>query len=126
MKTLTKRGLIGVAMVFGMSGLALADDGKACTVQTLRGSYLFAASGFNIVAGVAQPKAIVEGIDFNGDGDAVRSRSDDQREWRDWADPSRRSGKLYRRTRLYRASSHLSEAQALTCSSRRPLPSKFG
>ena len=47
---------------------ALADDGKACTVQTLRGSYLFAASGFNIVAGVAQPKAIVEGIDFNGDG----------------------------------------------------------
>jgi hypothetical protein len=41
---------------------------RACDVRTLRGSYLFAASGFNIVGGVAQPKAIVEAIDFNGDG----------------------------------------------------------
>ena len=68
MKNLTQTGLIAIAIAFGTAGLALADDGKACTVRTLRGSYLFAASGFNIVAGVAQPKAIVEGIDFNGDG----------------------------------------------------------
>ena len=39
-----------------------------CSVATLRGTYTFAASGFNIVAGVAQPKAIVEVIEFNGDG----------------------------------------------------------
>ena len=37
-------------------------------MRTLRGTYIFAASGFNIVAGVAQPKAIVEVIEFNGDG----------------------------------------------------------
>jgi hypothetical protein len=37
----------------------------------LRGSYLFATHGWNIVGGVAQPKAIVEGIDFNGDGTLV-------------------------------------------------------
>ena len=40
----------------------------ACTERTLRGSYVFSASGFNIVGGVQQPKAIVEVIVFNGDG----------------------------------------------------------
>ena len=39
-----------------------------CGLHTLHGSYVFAASGYNIVAGVPQPKAIVELIDFNGDG----------------------------------------------------------
>ena len=39
-----------------------------CGVDTLRGTYVFAARGFNIVAGVAQPKAIVEVVEFNGDG----------------------------------------------------------
>jgi hypothetical protein len=42
------------------------DD--VCGVNTLRGTYVFAATGFNIVAGVAQPKAIVEVVEFNGDG----------------------------------------------------------
>jgi hypothetical protein len=42
-----------------------------CGLHTLRGSYIFAASGYNIVAGVPQPKAIVEPIDFNGDGTLV-------------------------------------------------------
>ena len=41
---------------------------RACTERTLRGSYVFSASGFNIVGGVQQPKAIVEVIVFNGDG----------------------------------------------------------
>ena len=51
------------------SGFALAEgEGDACTMGTLRGSYVFSASGFNIVGGVQQPKAIVEVIVFNGDG----------------------------------------------------------
>jgi hypothetical protein len=51
------------------SGVAPAEgEGRACTVGTLRGSYVFSASGFNIVGGVQQPKAIVEVIAFNGDG----------------------------------------------------------
>ena len=41
---------------------------EVCGVKTLRGTYVFAATGFNIVAGVALPKAIVEVIEFNGDG----------------------------------------------------------
>jgi hypothetical protein len=40
-------------------------------VYTLHGSYLFEAHGYNIVGGVAQPKTILEGIDFNGDGTLV-------------------------------------------------------
>jgi hypothetical protein len=51
------------------SGFARAEgERRACTVRTLRGSYVFAATGFNIVGGVQQPKAIVEVIAFNGDG----------------------------------------------------------
>ena len=64
--------LVVAAMAFGMSGTALADSNRqSLSVQTLRGSYLFATHGFNIVGGVAQPKAIVEGINFNGDGTLV-------------------------------------------------------
>jgi hypothetical protein len=64
--------LVAVAVSFGMSGMALAGgNGQSLSVQTLRGPYLFATHGFNIVGGVAQPKAIVEGINFNGDGTLV-------------------------------------------------------
>ena len=66
MRRLTRQSLIIAAMTLGVSGVALADDD--CTLKTLRGSYIFAARGHTIVAGVAQPKAIVEAIDFNGDG----------------------------------------------------------
>jgi hypothetical protein len=48
--------------------LSPAAARRACTERTLRGSYVFSASGFNIVGGVQQPKAIVEVIVFNGDG----------------------------------------------------------
>ena len=56
-----------VAAAIGTPERALAQGG-ACGVHTLRGSFTFAASGYNIVAGVAQPKAIVEDITLNGDG----------------------------------------------------------
>jgi hypothetical protein len=60
------------AMALGTSGTARADSPvQSCSVHTLRGSYLFATHGWNIVGGVAVPKAIVEGIDFNGDGTLV-------------------------------------------------------
>jgi len=68
MKRLARRSLVAAAMALGVSGVALADND--CTFKTLmlHGSYVFAAKGYNIVAGVAQPKAIVEVIVFNGDG----------------------------------------------------------
>jgi hypothetical protein len=61
------------AMALGTSDVARADSRMlaTCGVYTLHGSYLFATHGWNIVGGVAQPKAIVEGINFNGDGTLV-------------------------------------------------------
>jgi hypothetical protein len=60
------------AMALGTSGTARAALApETCSVNTLKSSYLFAAHGWNIVAGVAVPKAIVEGINFNGDGTLV-------------------------------------------------------
>jgi hypothetical protein len=51
------------------SGFASAKgERRGCTERTLRGSYVFSATGFNIVGGVQQPKAIVEVIVFHGDG----------------------------------------------------------
>src|SRR5256885_5691182 len=68
MKKFTQRGLFVAIAVLGISGLALADnDQDDCTLKTLRGTYVFAATGHNIVAGVPQPKAIVEVIEFHGD-----------------------------------------------------------
>ena len=47
---------------------SVEGERRTCTERTLRGSYVFSASGFNIVGGVQQPKAIVEVIVFHGDG----------------------------------------------------------
>ncbi len=58
--------LVAAALGLSCSGVALADND--CTLKTLRGSYVFTASGYNLVAGVPQPKTIIEIIDFNGDG----------------------------------------------------------
>jgi hypothetical protein len=64
---------LAAAMAQSTSGVTRADGRlpMTCGVYTLHGSYLFTAHGYNIVGGVAQPKAIVEGIDFNGDGTLV-------------------------------------------------------
>jgi hypothetical protein len=57
----------GVPTATAPSEQSHRDDG-VCGLETLRGTYVFGATGFNIVAGVAQPKAIAEVIEFNGDG----------------------------------------------------------
>ena len=61
---------IAAILAAGASTCALADDdgGRACRASKLSGLYVFSATGYNIVSGVAQPKAIVELIRFNGDG----------------------------------------------------------
>ena len=71
MKKLTLQSLTAAAMALAMSGVVQGnenDDGRACSEAALRGLYVFSASGFNVIAGVAQPKAVVEFIRFNGDG----------------------------------------------------------
>ena len=64
--------LIAAALTLGISKNAQAGaPANSCGAHTLRGSYVFNAHGWDIVGGAAQPKAIVEGIDFNGDGTLV-------------------------------------------------------
>lgn len=70
-KLITKQLIVAIAMAFvGVTGVARADDDgvRECSVATLRGLYVFAASGYNIVGGAAQPKAILESIRFDGNG----------------------------------------------------------
>jgi hypothetical protein len=71
-----KRSLVGAGALLAITAAAAAIGTPApvlakrtpCGDHTLRGSYIFAASGFNIAGGVAQPKAIIEALEFNGDG----------------------------------------------------------
>jgi hypothetical protein len=69
MERLIWRAFLSMAIVLGTCSLAQADQrGNHCSLKTLRGTYVFTASGYDIVAGVPQPKAIIEVIEFNGDG----------------------------------------------------------
>ena len=67
----TLRVLLAVAAVFlGLTRNAPAEEAAEgqCTVATLRGLYQFAATGFNVVSGVAQPKSVVASWLFDGRG----------------------------------------------------------
>lgn len=74
MKRLTMLTMAGAlaAALWGVGAArpvdARAVDAGNCSLKDLRGSYLFAASGYNIVSGAAVPKAIHETLDFKGDG----------------------------------------------------------
>ena len=69
MKNSATNRLVIATLACCVSGAAFSDsDDGTCSNATLRGLYVFSASGFQIVAGVAQPKAIVEPIRFEGDG----------------------------------------------------------
>jgi len=62
-----EKKLAVIALLCCVSGTALAHD-KECSLASLKGDYVFSASGHSLIAGVWQPKAIVEYIHFNGDG----------------------------------------------------------
>src|SRR4029077_7372952 len=69
-----KRGfwLIAVLVTLGsitlQRGYAQQDNPTACTLATLHGRYVFDATGYNIVHGIAIPKTVVEFLKFKGDG----------------------------------------------------------
>jgi len=60
--------VIGAAMAVVVQADNGNPHGGRCSDATLDGLYVFGASGFSIVSGVAQPRAVVEFIRFNGDG----------------------------------------------------------
>jgi hypothetical protein len=69
MRQLIGAGLAAAALAGMCATVALAHEPrKACDLQTLRGTYVFNASGFAVNGGVIVPKAIVEVAEFGGDG----------------------------------------------------------
>jgi hypothetical protein len=53
----------------GTSGRAVAAaDAQVCSVGTLKGSYLWTFDGYQNFGGNPVPKAIMQGIRFNGNG----------------------------------------------------------
>lgn len=69
MKNSATNRFVIAALACCVSGAAFSEtDDGTCSNATLHGLYVFSASGYQIVAGVAQPKAIIEPIRFYGDG----------------------------------------------------------
>ena len=69
-----KRVVLFVIAVFVTLGAITLEQGYAqespisCTLGTLRGTYTFEATGYNIVNGSPVPKAVAEFLNFKGDG----------------------------------------------------------
>lgn len=69
MRTMRNVRVVVAAFALSAAGGAVADNNRNdCRVHTLDGLYVFSATGYTIVAGVAEPKSITELIHFNGDG----------------------------------------------------------
>jgi hypothetical protein len=65
-----KRAAFFVIAVFvlGVATLYAQQSPVSCTLGTLRGTYMFEATGYNIVNGSPVPKAVAEFLNFKGDG----------------------------------------------------------
>jgi hypothetical protein len=67
-KVLLLSATFALAGALALPSIARVVDSEECSAQTVRGVYLFHASGYNIVNGAALPKAIIEKLVFDGEG----------------------------------------------------------
>ena len=56
------------AMALGTSATVRAADARVCSVHMLRGLYVWPFDGYQNFGGNPVPKAIMQGIQFNGNG----------------------------------------------------------
>lgn len=72
MKGLKQCMIVGISLSLCVANAFAHDHGhehdRECSVETLNGLYLFNATGFQLINGVWQPKAVLEYIRLNGDG----------------------------------------------------------
>ena len=61
-------GCLVAAMALGTSGTARAAADAHCNVRMLHGLYLWTFDGYADVGGGLVPKAVMQGLRFNGDG----------------------------------------------------------
>jgi hypothetical protein len=69
-KQLPVSAALALAAGLTLPSMVLADEDE-CTAATIRGVYMFHASGYNIVSGVPLPKAIIETVVFDGLGNVT-------------------------------------------------------
>ena len=71
-RLLNARTVAEIVLLLCLPRTVLADESRGrsheCSLETLDGLYLFSATGYSLVNGAWQPKAVVEYIWFNGDG----------------------------------------------------------
>ena len=70
-KQLPVSAAFALALGLTLPSIVLADEAEKtheCTAKTIRGVYMFHASGYNIVSGAPLPKAIIETVVFDGLG----------------------------------------------------------
>ena len=111
------------AMAQGTSTTARAAADATLAARTRCRARICSDHGWNIVGGAAVPKAIIEGIDFNGDGTLVSPFATVSINGT-IIRPAERQESI-RSQRTARARSHSREVQALTYSSSRAA-SSFG
>ena len=69
-KQLPVSAALALAAGLTLPSMVLADEDE-CTAATIRGVYMFHASGYNIVSGVPLPKAIIETVVLDGLGNVT-------------------------------------------------------
>lgn len=60
--------VLTLCIILGPVTLQQGYAQDTCTLATLNGTYVFDATGYNIVNGSPVPKAVAEFLNFNGDG----------------------------------------------------------
>ena len=65
---------LAATMAPGTPATARAEaDGRVCSVQMLRGSYLASLDGYDLLNGNFVPIAVMQGLRFNGDGTTLNT-----------------------------------------------------
>jgi len=65
---------LAVTMAPGTSTTARAEgEGRVCTVGMLKGSYLWTFDGYTNFGGNFVPTAVLQGLQFNGDGTTLNT-----------------------------------------------------
>jgi hypothetical protein len=67
-KQFTVSAVLALAAGLTLPSMVLADKPAECTADTIRGEYIFNASGYRIVGGVPQPAAYIFIMIFDGLG----------------------------------------------------------
>ena len=85
----------------GSATTGAAADAQVCSVDKLRGLYLWTFDGYTSLGGILLPKAVMQGLQFNGDGTMYQYLRHSEHRGHDYHRRHRRGRNLYGRSRLH-------------------------